>query len=261
MEHTTLGTEPAPESASDLTGKAALITGASRRIGAAIARRLHGAGMNLTLHYRSADAETRELQTELQRRRPDSVTLIQADLLDTAGLPAVVAAAARHWGRLDLLVNNASSFFPTPVDTASERDWDVLLGSNLKAPFFLIQAALPALRASGGSVVNLIDIHAERPRDGHPIYSTAKAGLAMMTKSLAWELSPLVRVNGVAPGAILWAANATDHSQHDEILNRVPLSRLGDPDDIARAVLFLTRDGGYITGQILAVDGGRSLNM
>ncbi len=244
-----------------LAGCSVLITGAARRIGAAIARRLHGAGMNLNLHYRHSRAEAEQLAAELEATRPDSVQLLQADLLDTARLPELVDACVERWGRLDVLVNNASSFYPTPLDTATEDQWDELLGSNLKAPFFLARAAVPQLRAHHGAIVNLVDIHAERPREGHPIYSAAKAGLQSLTRSLARELRPEVRVNAVAPGAILWAEGGDDPDTQRAILERVALNRLGDPDDIARAVLFLVRDGGYITGQTLAVDGGRNLFM
>lgn len=244
-----------------LAGRSVLITGAARRIGAAIARRLHGSGMNLNLHYRHSRAEAERLAAELEATRPDSVQLLQADLLDTARLPELVDACVERWGRLDVLVNNASSFYPTPLDTATEDQWDELLGSNLKAPFFLARAAVPQLRAHHGAIVNLVDIHAERPREGHPIYSAAKAGLQNLTRSLARELRPEVRVNAVAPGAILWAEGGDDPDTQRAILERVALNRLGDPDDIARAVLFLVRDGGYITGQTLAVDGGRNLFM
>ena len=244
-----------------LGGKTALITGAARRIGAQIAQQLHQAGMNVALHYRSSAAAAAELNAKLNQRRPASSCLIQGDLLNTAALPGLIAQAQQPWQRLDVLVNNASSFYPTPVATASEAQWDDLLDSNLKAPFFLAQAALPQLREQQGSIINIVDIHAERPRAQHPIYSIAKAGLVMLTKSLAWELAPHVRVNGVAPGAILWAENETDSSTQAEILARIPLQRLGQLDDISQTVLFLLRDGVYINGQIVAVDGGRSLFM
>lgn len=246
---------------STLAGRSALITGAARRIGAAIARRLHGAGMDLSLHYRGSRAAAEQLAAELEAIRPDSVQLLHADLLDTARLPALVEDCVARWGRLDVLVNNASRFYPTPLDTATEAQWDELMGSNLKAPFFLARAAAPQLRAHRGTIVNLVDIHAERPREGHPIYSAAKAGLQSLTRSLARELRPEVRVNAIAPGAILWAEGGDDPDTRRTILERVALNRPGDPDDIARAVLFLVRDGGYITGQTLAVDGGRTLYM
>lgn len=244
-----------------LAGRSALVTGAARRVGAAIARRLHGAGMDLSLHYRRARAEAEALAGELDAGRPGSVQLLQAELLETHRLGDLVARAVAHRGRLDLLVNNASGFYPTPLATATEAQWEDLLGSNLKAPFFLCQAAAPYLAASGGCIVNIVDIHAERPLPGHPVYSIAKAGLAMLTRALALELAPRVRVNGVAPGAILWPEAGADPQRQVRVLSRVALGRLGTPEDIARAVLFLAGDAGYVTGQVLAVDGGRSLSM
>jgi len=242
-----------------LAGQCALITGAAHRIGAAIARTLHAQGMDLVLHYRSSSQAALALQQTLQAQRVDSVELVQADLLDTAALPGLIAAAAGFRQRLDLLVNNASSFYPTPLSEADENAWDDLIGSNLKAPFFLSRHAAPLLRASGGSIINLVDIHAERPLKDHPIYSVAKAGNAMLVKSLARELGPEVRVNGVAPGAILWPEQGLAEATRREILERTALKRAGSPDDIARTLLFLVRDAPYITGQILAVDGGRTL--
>ncbi len=244
-----------------VTGHAALVTGAARRVGAAIARCLHGAGMDLSLHYRRARAEAEALAEELEARRPGSVQLLSGDLLETSRLADLAARATEHWGRLDLLVNNASGFYPTPLSTVTEAQWDELMGSNLKGPFFLSQAAAPFLAASGGCIVNIVDIHAERPLPGHPVYSIAKAGLAMLTRALAMELAPRVRVNGVAPGAILWPEAGTDPQRQAQVLSRVALGRLGSPEDIARAVLFLARDAGYITGQVLAVDGGRGLSI
>lgn len=244
-----------------LTDKTALVTGAARRLGAATATRLHAAGMNLVLHYRTSATEAEQLRDRLQAQRADSVELVQGDLLETGQLARIVDVAQRRWGRLDVLVNNASSFYATPLASASEADWDDLIGSNLKAPFFLAQAAAPWLRQSRGSIINMVDIHGSQPRDGHPIYSIAKAGLMMLTRTLAWELRPDVRVNAVAPGAILWASAEDDPQLRQDILARVPMQRPGDPDDIARAILFLLKDGGYITGQTLVVDGGRSLFM
>jgi pteridine reductase len=242
-----------------LTGKTALITGGVRRIGAAIARILHKAGMNLALHYRSSATEAETLWEELNQQRPDSVILLQADLLDTPGLPNLIERATACWNRLDLLVNNASSFYPTPIGKATEAHWDELIGSNLKAPFFLSQAAAPYLQMARGNIINMVDIHAERPMRKHPIYCAAKAGLLMLTKSLARELGPSVRVNGIAPGAILWPESGVSEAMQAHVLSRVSLLRLGEAEEIARSVLFLVRDGTYITGQIIAVDGGRSL--
>jgi len=245
--------------ASSLHGKCALITGAAHRIGAAIARLLHGEGMDILIHYRSSAAASLALQAELEDQRPGSTSLLQADLLDSTGYRPLIDSALAFRGRLDLLVNNASSFYPTPLESASEAEWNDLIGSNLKAPFFLSQAAAPALREQGGAIINLIDIHAERPLKRYPIYSIAKAGNAMLVKSLARELGPDIRVNGIAPGAILWPEQGLGEALRQEIVERTALKRPGQPEDIARTLLFLLRDAPYITGQIIAVDGGRSL--
>ena len=236
-----------------------LITGAAHRIGATTARFLHAAGMNIVIHYRGSRAAAEALQAELEARRPASVALVQADLHDTGLLPALVEQAAEAWGRLDVLINNASSFYATPMGKVTEAEWDDLLGSNLKAPFFLAQAAAPFLRAAGGCIVNIVDIHAERPLREFPVYSIAKAGLVMLTKALAAELGPEVRVNGVAPGAILWPEHL-DEAGREKIVSRTFLKRQGAPEDIARAIRYFIQDAPYVTGQILAVDGGRSLN-
>lgn len=243
-----------------LDGKVVLITGAAHRIGAATAHLLHSAGANIVLHYRQSRAAAEALQNELQAQRPASVALVQGDLLNTARLGGVVQEAQAVWGRLDALINNASTFYPTPIGTISEAHWDDLLGSNLKAPLFLSQAAAPFLKQSRGCIVNIVDIHAERPLREHPVYSVAKAGLAMLTKSLACELGPEVRVNAIAPGAILWPESEMDDATKAKILDRTFLKRQGSPEDIARAALFLIRDADYTSGQILNVDGGRSLN-
>lgn len=248
-----------PNQSETLDGKVILITGAARRIGARIAQRLHAQGANIILHYRSSRAEADALREELQRQRADSVALVNADLQATADLPRLIEDAVAAFGRLDALINNASAFYPTPIGAVSESQWDELLGINLKAPFFLSQAAAAQLRQCHGSIVNLADVHAERPLPEHPVYSITKAGLVMMTKALAAELGPHVRVNAVAPGAILWPQNEPDESEKQQILQRTFLKRLGEPDDIAAAVLFLIRDAGYTTGQVLTIDGGRSL--
>lgn len=242
-----------------LAGRLALITGAAARIGAEIARTLHAHGMDLALHYRSSAADAQALQMELETHRPGSVLLVQADLTDTAALPRLIERVASFRQRLDILVNNASSFYPTPLDTATEAQWDDLFGSNLKGPFFLAQAAAPLLRASAGAIVNLVDIHAERPLADHPLYCMAKAGNAMMVRALARDLGPAVRVNGVAPGAILWPEQGKDDDAQRDILTRTALGRPGTPADVARTVLFLVRDADYITGQIINVDGGRTV--
>lgn len=244
---------------SSLAGKTALVTGAAHRIGAQILRTLHREGMSLALHYRSSAEAARSLQAELESHRPGSVLLVQADLHRVADFPGIMGQIAERFGRLDLLVNNASSFYPTPLGDANEDQWEDLMGSNLKAPFFLSQAAAPLLRDSGGCIVNLVDIYSERPLKGYPIYSAAKAGNAMLVKSLARELGPRIRVNGVSPGAILWPEQGMSEIQQKQILKRTALKRAGSPEDIGRTVLFLVRDAPYITGQIIAVDGGRSL--
>src|SRR5512139_966882 len=237
-----------------------LITGAAHRIGATTARLLHGAGANIVLHYRQSKQGAEQLQAELNGHRADSVALVQGDLLDITRLDGIVHEAHAVWGRLDVLINNASTFYPTPVGTITQQHWDDLLGSNLKAPLFLSQAAAPFLKQSHGCIVNIVDIHAERPLRAHPVYSIAKAGLVMLTKSLACELGPEVRVNAIAPGAILWPEHEMDEATKARIIDRTFLKRQGSPEDIARAALFLIRDADYTSGQILNVDGGRSLN-
>jgi pteridine reductase len=243
----------------NVVAKNVLITGAAKRIGAACARLLHSEGCNVFLHYRSSTAEAGRLCNELNQLRTDSAKIMQADLLNMAELATVAREACLTWGGIDVLVNNASSFYPTAVSEVSESQWDELLGSNLKAPFFLAQALAKTLTDNNGCIVNIVDIHAERGLSGYPVYSIAKAGLAAMTKILAKELGPKVRVNGVAPGAILWPEHDLSEQAKQEILQRVILKRSGEPGDIAKAVLFLIKDADYITGQILTVDGGRTL--
>jgi pteridine reductase len=246
-----------------LQGKVALVTGAARRVGAAIARRLHGAGAQLMLHYRSAERDAHVLQSELNAVRASSVTLVQADLLQIAGLPELVKNTLARFGRLDVLVNNASTFYATPLGAIGEREWDDLVGTNLKVPLFLAQAAAPALRKSAGCIVNIVDIHADRPLKNYAVYSIAKAGLAGLTRALARDLGPEVRVNGVAPGAVMWP----DDDQHfdavtrQRIVSNTPLKRAGAPEDIAAAVLYFAAGASFVTGQILAVDGGRTIHM
>jgi pteridine reductase len=242
-----------------LSGKVALITGAAHRIGARIARLLHAEGVDLALHYHRSSEAAEALQRALELDRQGSVQLVRGDLCDTARLSVLIAEVEAYHGRLDVLVNNASSFYPTPLEEATEAQWENLLGSNLKGPFFLTRAAAPLLRKSRGVVINLVDIHSQRPLKAHPIYSIAKAGNAMMVKTLARELGPEVRVNGISPGAILWPEQGLSDATKDEILSRTALGRAGTPDDIARTLLFLVRDADYITGQIIAVDGGRTL--
>jgi pteridine reductase len=228
-------------------------------VGAIIARHLHREGFNLIVHYRRSRAEAERLAEELMADRPGSVALVGGDLAQSGQAPALVQEAARPWGRLDVLVNNASSFYPTALGEVREEQWEDLLGSNLKGPFFLTQAAAPYLRDVGGAVVNLADVYADRPLKGFPVYSIAKAGVVMMTKTLARELAPAVRVNAVAPGAVLWPEGRTSEATQAAIISRTALKRQGEPEDIARAVLFFIRDAPFVTGQILAVDGGRTL--
>src|SRR5215469_5769163 len=241
-----------------LAGRTALVTGAAKRLGAAIARTLHAEGMNLLLHYNKSEAEAAALAKELNAARADSAAIAQADLANTQGLESLVKAALQ-WNGLDVLINNASSFRPTPIGQIGEDDWDDLMGSNLKAPLFLAQAAAPHLKKNQGCIVNMIDIHAYRPLREHTVYCAAKAGLVMLTLSLAKELGPEIRVNGVAPGPVLWPDQGLDAATKKSILEATALKRKGSPEDIAGAVLYLVRDADYVTGQILAIDGGRSI--
>jgi pteridine reductase len=242
-----------------LAGQAVLVTGAARRVGAAIARKLHEAGASVLLHYRTSAKAAESLARELNEARAGSARILQADLLDVNQLAPLVDAATAAFGRLDILVNNASTFYPTPMGTISAHDWDDLMGTNVKAPLFLSQAAAGALRQSAGLIINLVDIHGSRPLKQFAVYGTAKAALAMLTRSLARELAPEVRVNGIAPGPIMWPDDAPDTETKAKIISQTLLQRQGSPDDVARTALFLAADAPYITGQILAVDGGRSV--
>jgi pteridine reductase len=245
-----------------VSGKTVLVTGAAKRVGSAIARELHAAGANVMLHYRSDTAGAEALVAEFNALRPASAACRQADLLDITTFPALVEATVACFGRLDALINNASSFFATPIGKIDLAAWDDLIGSNLKAPLFLTQAAAPHLRAARGAVVNITDIHAERPLAGYPLYCAAKAGLLGLTRALAIELAPEVRVNAVAPGPILWPDdNAFDHAARDEIVAHTLLQREGSPQDIARTVRFLIDDANYVTGQVINVDGGRTAHL
>jgi pteridine reductase len=246
-----------------MQGKVILVTGGAKRVGAAISRRLHAAGANIALHYRSSAQEALTLQAELNAKRADSVLCVQADLLDMHDLPGMVTATVKHFGRLDGLVNNASSFYATTLAEVDETHWSDLLGTNLKAPLFLAQAAEKELRKHHGAIVNIVDIHAERPMQGHLVYSVAKAGLVALTKALAQELAPQVRVNAVAPGVIIWPeqGNWENEERRRQIVEHTLLKREGEPDDIAKTVQFLLGSAPYITGQVIAVDGGRSINL
>jgi pteridine reductase len=242
-----------------LDGRVVLVTGGARRLGAAIGRRLHAAGASLVVHYHESRAAADALVAALEALRAGSAHAVGGDLHDVERLPGLVAATLERFGRLDVLVNNASSFYPTPVGTITAAQFDDLVGTNLRAPLFLSQAAAPALRATRGLVINMVDIHGRRPLKAHPVYCAAKAGLVMLTKSLARELGPEIRVNGIAPGPVLWPERDLEASLKDEIIARTALKRPGSPDDIARAAHFFAVDAPYVTGQILAVDGGRSL--
>jgi pteridine reductase len=242
-----------------LAGRVALVTGAAKRVGAAIVEQLHGAGANVVIHYgRSAEAAQR-LAQHLEGQRSGSTALCQADLLRAEERDALVPAAAAAFDGLDLLVNNASSFRPTAFGAIGEADWDELVGSNLKAPLFLSQAALPWLRRRQGLIVNIVDIHARRPLGGFPLYCAAKAGLQMLTYAMARELGPEIRVNGVAPGPVLRPDELDQVSWDRSILERIPLRREGSPADVAACVLYLATSGSYVNGQVIAVDGGRNL--
>ena len=248
---------------SNLESKVVLITGGAKRVGAAVCRELHAHGAQLMVHYNQSHAEARALQAELNLQRPNSVAIIQADLLNTAVSPSLINETIQHFGRLDVLINNASSYYATEIGQINEENWLDLMGSNLKAPAFLAQAAAAELRKQMGTIVNITDMHIERPKKGYIVYSVAKAGLVTLTKSLALELSPEVRVNAVAPGPVQWPENNPqfDEVYRQRVISQTLLKRIGDPTDIAKAVKFLIYDAPYITGHVLAVDGGRSLNL
>ncbi len=253
-----MSTQPAP-----LANQVVMITGAAQRVGAVIAKQLHALGANIVIHYRSSRSAAETLADELTANRQDSVELVQADLADVNNFSSLVSAVTRKWKRLDALVNNASSFYPTPVGEITETQWDDLITSNVKGPLFLSQALAPMLKQQQGCIINIADIHAQRPLKNHSVYCIAKAGLVMLTKSLALELGPKIRVNAVAPGAIIWpssvnAENQLDQLTQDKIISRTFLKTKGQPEDIAKAVTFFIKDAPYVTGQILAVDGGRS---
>lgn len=245
-----------------MNDKVILVTGAAKRIGSAIVRELHSAGANIVLHYRSAPETAEALAAQLNALRPNSAACFSADLCNVEALPQLVAQTVTRFGRLDALVNNASSFFATPLGTIDLPAWNALIGSNLQAPLFLAQAAAPYLRSTHGAVINITDIHAERPLAGYPLYCAAKAGLLGLTRALAIELAPEVRVNAVAPGAILWPDDeAFNRTERDKIVAHTLLQRTGEPQDIARAVRFLLNDAPYVTGQVINIDGGRSAHL
>ncbi len=246
-----------------LNNKTVLITGGAKRVGAAICRELHAHGANLMIHYNTSTADARALQAELNLQRANSVAIIQGDLLNVAIMPNLVAETVNQFGQLDVLINNASSYYSTEIGHITEENWHDLVGSNLKAPMFLTQAAASELRKHHGCIVNITDMHIERPKKGYVVYSVAKAGLVTLTKSLAHELSPEVRVNAVAPGPVQWPENNPqfDEVYRQRVINQTLLKKIGNPQDIAKAVKFLVADAPFITGHVLAVDGGRSLNL
>jgi pteridine reductase len=245
-----------------LEGKVVLITGAARRVGAAIARRLHEAGASLVMHYHHSEREAQAMRAELNALRADSVSLIQADLLNISGLNEMIRNTVARFGQLDALINNASSFHATSMGAVTEADWDSLVGTNVKAPLFLCQAAAPHLRKTAGCIVNITDIHAERPLKNYIVYSVAKAALDGLTRSLARELGPEIRVNAVAPGPILWPDDGSfDELARQRVISHTLLKRPGEPADIAKAVYFLLAEAPYVTGQTITVDGGRSVNL
>ena len=242
-----------------LEGRWALVTGAARRIGAAIAEALHQAGAGVIIHYFNSAESADALADRLNGERAGSALTVQCDLRETSELDRMLTEVVTRSGRLDVLINNASSFYPTPPGSISAEQWHDLIGTNLKAPLFLSQAALPHLRKTHGTIVNIVDVHWQRPLRNHAVYGAAKSGLAMLTRSLAKDLGPDIRVNGVAPGAILWPEAGLSERTRESIIQQIPLKRAGEPRDVAAAVLFLVRDAPYVNGQILAVDGGRSV--
>ncbi len=246
-----------------ITNKVVLITGGAKRVGATICRMLHATGMNLMIHYKSSLNEARALQAELNLQRPNSVSIIQGDLLNIASLPNLVAETIQQFGHLDVLINNASTYYASEIGDIDETKWLDLMGSNLKAPLFLSQAAAGELRKSNGCIINITDMHVERPKKGYVVYSVAKAGLVTLTKSLAYELGPEVRVNAVAPGPVQWPENNPqfDEVYRQRVINQTLLKRVGEAEDVAKAVKFLIADAPFVTGHVLAVDGGRSLNL
>ncbi len=255
--------QPIPETAGTvppaLLGKTVLVTGAARRVGAVIARTFHAAGANVVLHYRSSADDAAALAQELNTLRPASAAVAEADLLEIASLPGLIEKAVAEFGGLDILVNNASTFYPTPLGDLTEMDWDDLIGTNVKAPLFLAQAAASHLHEARGLILNLADIHGVKPLRRYPVYSIAKAGLIMLTRSLARELGPHVRVNAVAPGPVMWPEDGVDRALQEKITQRTALKRAGSAQDVAGACLFFATSAPYVTGQILAVDGGRSI--
>jgi pteridine reductase len=242
-----------------LQHRVVLITGGAKRLGAAVARAVHDAGASVVVHYHRSAGDAQALVDDMNARRPGSAHAVGANLLDAAALPRLVQATLDRCGRLDVLVNNASTFYPTPVGEITVEQFEDLVGTNLRAPLFLAQAAAPALRAARGLILNMADIHGQRPLKRHAVYSAAKAGLVMLTRSLARELGPEIRVNAIAPGPVMWPEHPMDDALKAEIIGQTALKRTGSPEDIARMALFLATEAPYVTGQVIAVDGGRSI--
>lgn len=238
-----------------------LITGGAKRIGNCVAHKLHANNYNVMVHYRSSSSAASELANELNAIRPESAALVQGDLLDINVIPNVIDSTVETFGRIDVLINNASTFYPTPIELVEEEFWNDLVGSNLKVPTFMSKYATKHLREHKGCIINIIDVYAQRPLADHPVYCSAKAGLEMLTKSLARDLAPDIRVNGISPGAILWPANKDSEPDLDKVIQNIPMQRMGDPNDIANAALFLIENADYITGQTITVDGGRSVTI
>jgi pteridine reductase len=244
-----------------LDSPVALVTGGAKRLGAAIATLLHHHNHNIVLHYRHSAAEANLLAATFNAQRNNSCIVIQADLMDMGDIKKLAKSAKDHWSRLDTLINNASSFYPTPITDATENQWNDIMASNVKAPYFLAQALASSLKKTRGCIINMADIYADKPLKQHSIYSIAKAANVMLTKTLAQELAPYVRVNGIAPGAILWPDQALPENTKNNILEKIPLEKIGNASDIANTVLFLVNNAPYINGQIIAVDGGRNLTI
>ena len=244
----------------NLKNKVILVTGSARRIGADIVNTLHANGANVAIHYRSSEKEAKKLSYKLNELRSNSAETFNADLSNAKYTTKLVESVVEWYGYLDGLVNNASTFYPTPLGSITEHHWDEIFSSNLKGPLFLAQAAAPYLRKKNGNIINIIDIYSKKPLTNHSVYCSAKAGLAMLTRSLAKDLAPEIRVNGVSPGAIIWPENDMDETTKNNILQQIPLNNSGQTSDISGCVLYLMRDATYVTGQIIAVDGGRSID-
>ena len=239
--------------------KNALITGAAKRIGASISRNIHEAGYNVGIHYNSSKKDAKKLCEELNAKRAGSAQIFEADITKVSDAKSLVNSFLKWGGKLDLLINNASSFYPTPIGSVTEENWNDLIGTNLKGPLFISQEASVSLKKNKGSIINLVDIHIKSPPKDHAVYIAAKAGLEILTRSLARDLAPEVRVNGISPGAILWPEGEFDAATKDKILDSIPLKRKGNPQDISDCVLFLVNSASYISGQIISVDGGKSI--